>query len=261
MINGLIIAAIIIITPKRIGHWFNNLADSLKDMGFLGMVLISLCVIASSHPPLFGFSACMTMIGFAYGLWFGIFLGSVASLMGAALAWFSVRHFFLDWMRKFGASKNKQWEAFGCVMRDKGLPLVVMIRWCPLPWAIGNGLFASIDGVEFHHYMIANLAFIPRLAIPVFIGSRLNSMSDGKDVKPDPLRFWLNLSSIALSLVVSVGTGTLIYRLTLRQMRRMEHEGHPDEGELAAEAFESTALLGDFSDEEVDEELVPRQQV
>jgi hypothetical protein len=45
-------------------------------------------------------------------------------------------------MRKFGASKNKQWEAFGCVMRDKGLPLVIMIRWCPLPWAIGNGLFA-----------------------------------------------------------------------------------------------------------------------
>lgn len=44
LINGLIIAAIIIITPKRIGHWFNNLAVGLKDMGFLGMVLISLCV-------------------------------------------------------------------------------------------------------------------------------------------------------------------------------------------------------------------------
>ncbi len=110
--------------------------------------------------------------------------------------------------------------------------------------------------------MIANLAFIPRLAIPVFIGSRLNSLTDDKgDQKPDPLRFWLNLGSIALSVVLSVGTGTLIYRLTIRQMRRMEHVGHPDEGELAAEAFESTALLGDFSDEEVDEELVPRQQV
>jgi hypothetical protein len=103
LINGLIILAIILITPKRIGQWFNNLAVSLKDLGFLGMVLISLCVgeypgrdcadapVASSHPPMFGFSACMTMIGFAYGLWFGVFLGSIASLIGAAAAWFSIR--------------------------------------------------------------------------------------------------------------------------------------------------------------------------
>lgn len=105
LINGLIILAIILITPKRIGEWFNNLAVSLKNLGFLGMVLISLCVggypypgrdcadapVASSHPPMFGFSACMTMIGFAYGLWFGIFLGSIASLIGAAAAWFSIR--------------------------------------------------------------------------------------------------------------------------------------------------------------------------
>lgn len=243
--------------------------------------------VMTSHPPLFGFSACMSLIGFAYGMWIGALVGSIASLIGAALAWFSIRvsltersgsnakHFFLDWMRKFGSSKNKQWEAFGCVMRDKGWPLVAMIRWCPLPWAIGNGLFAvchlkqtirdeltplkSIEGVEFWHYMVANVLFLPRLCIPVFIGSRLNSLSDDKDAEPDPLRFWLNLGSIALSLCLSVGTGALIYRLTLSQMRKMQHPGHPDEGELAAEAFESTALLGDFSDEEVEEELVPQR--
>lgn len=45
-------------------------------------------------------------------------------------------------MRRMGTGRNKQWEAFGHVMRDKGWPLVAMIRWCPLPWAIGNGLFA-----------------------------------------------------------------------------------------------------------------------
>lgn len=76
--------------------------------------------------------------------------------------------FFLEWMKKFGHSKSKQWEAFGHVVHDKGWPLVAMIRWCPLPWAIGNGLFAvsydlllqltiqSIDSIEFWHYMLAN---------------------------------------------------------------------------------------------------------
>lgn len=99
------------------------------------------------------------MFGFAYGLWKGLLFAGIASLIGASLAWFSIRvschdvtvlqlteqTFFLDWMRRFGSSKNKQWEAFGRVMRDKGWPLVVMIRWCPLPWAIGNGLFAVSD--------------------------------------------------------------------------------------------------------------------
>lgn len=76
--------------------------------------------------------------------------------------------------------------------------------------------------------------------------------------KADPLKFWLNLISIAASLVFSVVTGVLIYRLTLRQMRRM---GNVEEGELAAAALEETALLGDYSgesgDEDEVEELVP----
>lgn len=38
-INVLILAAIIIITPTRIGLWFNSLALSVKDMGWKGVVL------------------------------------------------------------------------------------------------------------------------------------------------------------------------------------------------------------------------------
>lgn len=44
LIHGIIIAAIILITPTRIGHWFNNMATSLKGMGLPGMLLISACV-------------------------------------------------------------------------------------------------------------------------------------------------------------------------------------------------------------------------
>ena len=63
----------------------------------------------------------------------------------------------------------------------------------------------------------------------------------------DPLRFWLNLGSILLSATFSVTTGYWIYRLTLEQMRKMDRTG---DGELAAEALEEGALLGDYSDEE-----------
>jgi hypothetical protein len=87
-------------------------------------------------------------------------------------------------------------------------------------------------------------------------------MTDGNDSgESDAVKIWLNVISIGISGVVSVGTGMLIYRLTLEQMRRLEN-CHPGETELAVAALEHTALLGDYTtdeDEEVVEELVPRQ--
>jgi hypothetical protein len=82
--------------------------------------------------------------------------------------------------------------------------------------------------------------------IPVFIGSRLTSLTSDEPTH-DPLRFWLNLGSIALSSTISLLTGIWIYRLTLAQMRKLEEEG--GQGELAAEALEEGALLGDYSEE------------
>lgn len=60
-------------------------------------------------------------------------------------------------------------------MKHKGLPLIIMIRYSPIPWAIGNGLFAvskkteqriareswsheqSVESVKFWQFMVANL--------------------------------------------------------------------------------------------------------
>lgn len=88
-------------------------------------------------------------------------------------------------------------------------------------------------------------------------------MTDGDD-EPDPLRFWINLGSILVSLSFSIITGTVIYRLTLKQMRKMDY-GHAhdlEDGELAAEALdaalERSALLGDYRySDDVEEELIP----
>lgn len=81
----------------------------------------------------------MTLIGFTWGMWPGILIASISSLLGAAIAFLSVRRFFLAWVKK---RSNDKWDAFGRVIKEKGLLLVIMIRFCPLPWAISNGLFA-----------------------------------------------------------------------------------------------------------------------
>ncbi|WRT69083.1 uncharacterized protein IL334_006066 [Kwoniella shivajii] len=244
------LALVIIITPTRIGLFFSNLGIKLRGMGWKGMVLCGLFCILSSHPPLFGFMGSLTLIGFTYGVWPGFLISFISSMLGSVISFLSVRTFFLGYL-----GKNDKWEAFGNVMRAKGLPLVIMIRYCPIPWAIGNGLFASIESVKLWHFILANLLIQPRLLIPVFIGSRLTSLAS--ETK-DPLQFWLNLLSIGLSSSISVITGIVIYRLTLEQMRKLSNaNGHNNDGELAAEYIEEDALLGelnpsedDFEDEE-----------
>jgi hypothetical protein len=85
----------------------------------------------------------------------------------------------------------------------------------------------------------------PRLLIPVFIGSRLTSLTH-ESPSSDPVQFWVNIISILLTGTVSFVTGVWIYRLTLEQMKQLEREGGDD---LAADALEAGALLGDYSDE------------
>jgi hypothetical protein len=91
--------------------------------------------------------------------------------------------------------------------------------------------------------------------IPVFIGSRLVSLTD-ENPSHDPAQFWLNLFSIGLSFCFSVGTGWWIYRLTLDQMRKMDREGD-HAGVMAADALENGGLLDDYeyTDEDVREDL------
>ena len=102
-----------------------------------------------------------------------------------------------------------------------------MIRWCPLPWALSNGMFAvsftnrhtirpetfsdllgrtwqSIETVSFPSFMLANLLLQPRLMIPIFIGSRLESLTESGPA--DPVGKWINLGAILLGISISAGS-------------------------------------------------------
>jgi len=256
IINITLISAIIIITPHRIGLFFERLATRLRTLGkggSGGMAILFLCVVLASHPPLFGFAGSLTLIGFTFGLWPGMLLASVATMTGAAVAFLSIRTFFLNWMRQFGSERSERWEAFSHVVKTNGTLLVVMIRWCPVPWAVGNGLFASIDSVSFPSFMLANLVVQPRLLVPVFIGSRLHSLAGDEEGEADPVRKWVNVGSIIIGLGVSFATGFFIYRATLRKMRELGDVPEEEE-EDAVSVLERNALLGDYSGDSNDDE-------
>lgn len=87
----------------------------------------------------------------------------------------------------------------------------------------------------------------------MFIGSRLTSLIETPDEPHhDPLKFWLNLGSIILSISISTATGIWIYKLTLEQMRKLE------EGELASRVLEEglpvASMYRDEMEMEIDED-------
>jgi len=167
---------IVIITPTRIGRWANDLAIRLRDMGPAGMAILALMVGASAFPPSL---PCVILMfrgspRFAPSIVrfrrlddphrlhirhvarfppggmrihdggcdrFPLRQSRLIQAQISVCADGDIKTFFLKWVKKQSKSNDK-WDAFGKVMAAKGLPLVIMIRYCPLPWAVGNGLFA-----------------------------------------------------------------------------------------------------------------------
>lgn len=137
----------------------------------------------------------------------------------------------------------------------------MLIRASPFPpWVYANSLFAvcsstlcgppgtltllqSIEAVALWQFVIATFVVFPKVALHVFIGSRLAALSDGETRRQmDTRRFcpvWDQYSLLMASLLetkilngVLVGTGLLIafltswYVLSLRSIRAMT-TGHP----------------------------------
>jgi hypothetical protein len=93
------------------------------------------------------------------------------------------------------------------------------------PWVYSNALFASITSVKFWQFMIANLwvlmsivllhliniirrFLMPKILLTVFVASRIAALADrdqrGQMDLPTEI---LNYSSIAVGIVVGIGTG------------------------------------------------------
>jgi len=175
--------------------------------------------------------------GYAYGMK-GFPLAAGGSLVGSAVAFVVLRFLFSGRLRRWSAS-NEKWQALETVVAAKGLPLITLVRASPFPpWVYSNALFASIEAVSLWQFVLATFVVFPKVALFVFIGSRLASLSDGEQRSHmDTSTKVLNTVASVGGLLVSITAGFIIYRAMQTEIRRLE--GIPPEvDELAAEALE-----------------------
>ncbi|KAJ3475058.1 hypothetical protein NLI96_g12089 [Meripilus lineatus] len=178
----------------------------------------------------------------------GFPIAAIGSLVGSALAFTVLRLLFSKRLQKWSASSEK-WQALEAVVEAKGLPLIMLIRASPFPpWVYSISLFASIRAVKFWQFVTATFVVFPKLALQVFIGSRLAELSDGETRRHmDTQTKIINVCIIAVGITVTILTSWILYRSMQNHIRHLKGLS-PEVDELAAEAVEEAAegapLLG-----------------
>lgn len=54
-------------------------------------------------------------------------------------------------------SRHAVFKALALAVREKGTPLVILIRLCPFPFPYSNAFFASIETVSLAQFFLATL--------------------------------------------------------------------------------------------------------
>ncbi|RPD67068.1 Golgi apparatus membrane protein TVP38 [Lentinus tigrinus ALCF2SS1-6] len=248
---------IIIVGPDRIGQTLYNFAQKISHYPYGWLILFSVFLVIS-FPPAVGHTTLITLCGYAYGMK-GFPIAAAGSLAGSAVTFVVLRLLFSRRLHKWSQS-NEKWQALETVIAAKGLPLIMLIRASPFPpWVYSNALFASIQSVALWQFFLATFVVFPKIAIFVFVGSRLASLSDGEQRSHmDTTTKILNISISVGGVLIAAVASWIIYRLMKKEILHLEGIS-PEIDELAAEAIEEAEegapLLGHHSESRTSFEL------
>jgi len=178
-----------------------------------------------------------------------LLIAAVASVVGSASAFLCLRLLFSARLRRWSKA-NEKFAALEVVVREKGLPLIILIRMSPFPpWVYSNSLFASIESVALWQFAVATAFIFPKLLLHAFIGSRMAALSDGNQREGmDTTTKILNWCLVGGGIIIAILASWLIYTLVTKHIRKLEGVP-PVVDELAAEAVEDfdeeAPLLGE----------------
>ncbi|KAJ3999511.1 Golgi apparatus membrane protein TVP38 [Lentinula boryana] len=242
LINVFLVIFIIVLTPTRIFQFLYDESTKLSHTRF-GFLALGAIIFLVSFPPFIGHTTTVTVCGFAYGWRIGFFIAAAASIIGSATVFCVLRLLFSSRLRQWSA-KNAKFMALESVVKEKGLPLIILIRISPFPpWVYSNSLFASIQSVALWQFVVATAFVFPKLLLHAFIGSRMAALSDGNQREEmDTSTKILNGCLVGGGIIVAVLASWLVYRLVQNHIRKLEGVP-PAVDELAAEAIE------DFNEE------------
>ncbi|KAL1303701.1 hypothetical protein AAFC00_007053 [Neodothiora populina] len=232
---------------ERIFHSFAPVAKSWRELRG-GWCILWAATFVVGFPPLIGYSTCVTLAGFVYGVPKGWLIAASGTVLGSTASFLVSRTLLRSYVERL-TSHDKRFAALALTLKHDGLKLLIMIRLCPLPYSLSNGAMSTIPTVTWYQFMGAGLIATPKLILHVFVGSRLGAIAESGD-KMDAKTKAISYLSIAIGLFAGLATGWFMYTKTKARAREIEEEereaalqvggaeedGDEEEGGVAASA-------------------------
>ena len=185
-----------------IGPGINLLRSSLAEWGFAGILLFGLLYIISTV-LLFPASALTALAGVVFGIWRGTMIVSLASTLGASLAFFLGRYALRNSLERRLSTKPR-FAAIDRAVTARGGVIITLLRLSPIvPFNLSNYFF-GVTGIGFWRYAITSwIGMLPGTLLYVYLGYTAGAAA-GAGAVAGPLHWTLLLAGLSLVLAVSV---------------------------------------------------------
>ncbi|PSR80821.1 hypothetical protein BD289DRAFT_440124 [Coniella lustricola] len=234
----------VLIFSHRLFRLLEPIAVSWRALPGGWLIIWSLTFLVA-FPPLIGYSTACTVAGFVYGFPLGWPIVASATVAGSAAAFVASRTVFSGYVDRLVGSDTR-FVALGQVLRHDGLGVLVLVRFCPLPYSLSNGFLATVPSIQTASFALATACASPKLLVHVFIGSRLALLA-GDDAGMSFGNKLLNYASMLIGATVGVSVGWFIYQRTMAraaELAREEEEAGGGGGGARDYADEEAGIMG-----------------
>jgi uncharacterized membrane protein YdjX (TVP38/TMEM64 family) len=216
----LVLGVLFAVYNERVFAYLSPAAKRWRDTPGGWLVLWGLTFFVS-FPPMIGYSTCVTVAGFVWGM-YGWFIVASATIVGSTASFIVSRTVLRKYVSRL-AERNKRFAALSLVLKHDGIKLLIMIRLCPLPYSFSNGAISTIPTVTWQNYMLATAAITPKLLLHIFVGRQIGLLAE-EGSKMDFKTKMISYLSIAIGMAAGIATGYFIYVKTKARAEQLEAE-------------------------------------
>ncbi|GAB7345871.1 hypothetical protein MBLNU457_4118t2 [Dothideomycetes sp. NU457] len=244
-VSVLVLGILFLVYNERIFAALEPVAKRWRELRG-GWLILWFVTFVVSFPPLIGYSSCVTLAGFVFGVGPGWLIVASATILGSTASFIASRYFLQRFVQRM-TEQNKKFNALALTLKHDGFKLLIMIRLCPLPYSFSNGAISTIPTVKPLPFMLATACASPKLFLHVFIGSRLSALAESGD-KMDAKTKAVSYISIAIGVAAGITVGWFMYIKTAARARELEAQ-EQENAEGAGRASDIERGLGLEDDE------------
>jgi len=229
-----------LIFSHQIFKWLGPAAQKWRDLPG-GWAILWAIIFLTAFPPIIGYSTALTLAGFVFGMK-GWFIAASANIVGSFVSFLACRTILSSYVHKL-IGEDKRFHAFGLTLKHDGLKILIMIRLCPLPYALSNAALSTFPTLHPFMFTLATVCACPKLLVHVFVGSRLASLAESGE-KMDPVTKAINFASVIGGGLLGAGVGYVIYQRTVARARQLELEESQSLGEGSGDYLQGEEEAG-----------------